>query len=88
MFAVACHMKRHSTNERNPFSNSLPAYSYCCSFVAALQQRLAAMAGPSVACLASCMPLLVPSGGALRLWRQVGGLLQEQVSRCCCGLCL
>jgi hypothetical protein len=55
--------------------------------VAALQQRLAAMPGPSMACLATCMPLLLPSGGALRLWRQVGGLLQELVRHCCCCCC-
>jgi hypothetical protein len=62
--------------------------THCCSFVAALQQRLAAMPGPSVACLASCMPLLLPSGGALRLWRQVGGLLQEQVVSMKSNICL
>lgn len=46
----------------------------------ALQQQLCLCSGPALALLAASLPQLLPAGGNLRLWRQLGAVLQSQGS--------
>ena len=52
--------------------NLLPA----CRLFSALEQRLPQLSGPALALLTASLPQLLPAGGNLRLWRQLGGVVQ------------
>ena len=47
----------------------------------AVEQRLPQLSGPALALLTASLPQLLPAGGNLRLWRQLGGVVQSQGSR-------
>lgn len=47
----------------------------------AVQQRLPQLSGPALALLTASLPQLLPAGGNLRLWRQLGSVVQAQGSR-------
>jgi hypothetical protein len=47
----------------------------------AVQQRLPQLSGPALALLTASLPQLLPAGGNLRLWRQLGGVVQAQGSK-------
>jgi hypothetical protein len=46
-----------------------------------VEQRLPQLSGPALALLTASLPQLLPAGGNLRLWRQLGGVVQSQGSR-------
>lgn len=46
-----------------------------------MEQRLPQLSGPALALLTASLPQLLPAGGNLRLWRQLGGVVQSQGSR-------
>lgn len=52
-----------------------------CRFFTAVEQQLPQLSGPALALLTASLPQLLPAGGNLRLWRQLGGVVQAQGSR-------
>jgi hypothetical protein len=46
-----------------------------------VQQQLPQLSGPALALLTASLPQLLPAGGNLRLWRQLGGVVQAQAGR-------
>lgn len=46
----------------------------------ALEQRLPQLSPPALALLTASLPQLLPAGGNLRLWRQLGGVVQAHGS--------
>lgn len=52
-----------------------------CRLFSALQQQLHQASGSALALLTASLPQLLPAGGNLRLWRQLGAVVQEQGSR-------
>lgn len=47
----------------------------------AVEQKLPQLSGPALTLLTSALPLLLPTGGSLRLWRQLGAAVQAQGGR-------
>lgn len=51
--------------------------------ISAVEQQLPQLSGPALALLTASLPQLLPAGSNLRLWRQLGGVVQSQGSRRC-----
>lgn len=51
-----------------------------CRLFSALEQRLPQLSGPALALLTASLPQLLPAGGNLRLWRQLGGVVHAHGS--------
>ena len=58
----------------------LPVSPPACRLFSALEQRLPQLSGPALALLTASLPQLLPAGGNLRLWRQLGGVVQAHGS--------